>query len=409
MAKLISVQAAHDIIARNASPLSTDIIPLRSAHGHVLAQDIQAKVTLPPLGASAMDGYAVKLEPHYAQGAVFTRIGEAPAGAPFQGSVKQGECVRIFTGGAVPDGANHVIMQENVSVDGNKITLTKPISPASHIRKAGIDFKIGDMVLKQGHMLDAYGIAMLAATNHGEVKVFKRPKVALIANGDELTEPGTNASIGNVISSNPYALAPLIESWGARAVFTGISKDDPAAIKSHIESHADADILVPIGGASVGDHDYMRGVFDQLGLAPLFTKIAVKPGKPTWLGTLPSISRDKQYVLGLPGNPASALVCAHIFLKPLIMALCGNTASVHTTVTARLTEAMKPNTWRSEYVRACAKISKDGTLRVTPYPRQDSSLLTPFLSANCFLVRAPETPALHVGDTVQIYPIKPIT
>ncbi|PHR92173.1 MAG: molybdopterin molybdenumtransferase MoeA [Robiginitomaculum sp.] len=400
MAKLTSVETALERLM-SAEPLPALHIPLKQAHGYICAETLHAKVTLPPLDASAMDGYAMKIEDHHAQGSHFKLIGEAPAGAPYQGRVGPDECVRIFTGGAVPEGANHVIMQENIHADGTQITLSEPLSPATHIRKAGIDFKTGDGLVNKGTRLDAYALALLAAANHDEISVYKRPRLALIANGDELVEPGSTTRAGDIISSNPYGLAPLVEAWGAKPVFTGISKDDPDVIKAQIEACADADILVPIGGASVGDRDYMRSVFDTLGYAPLFTKVAVKPGKPVWFGRL-----NTQYVLGLPGNPASALVCAQIFLKPLIFALTGNKASPNANVTAILAEDLPANSWRTGYIRALADIDAQGRVHVRPYPRQDSSLLTPFLSANCFLVSPPNTPALRAGDTVQILPIK---
>lgn len=403
MANLISVTEAQDIILQLAKTLGVVEIPITQAHGYILAQDMCARVSLPPLDASAMDGYAIKCEPQHEEGSVFSLIGEAPAGAPFDGEVGANECVRIFTGGAIPKGANHIVMQENITADGTKITLSQPISPATHIRKAGIDFTKGNIILKQGATLDAYGIAILAAANHGLVPVYKRPKLAIIANGDELIEPGSLAGIGKVISSNPYGLAPLIKAWGADAIFTEICKDDPKAIQACIETCADADILLPIGGASVGDRDYMRGVFNEMGFSQAFAKVAVKPGKPVWFGRL-----GTQYVLGLPGNPASALVTAQVFLKPLIQAVNGFQSPVQSTVPALVTTEMPASTWRTEYIRAIAHVDAGGCLHVTPYPRQDSSLITPFITANCLLVRQPQEQALSVGDKVEVLFIKPL-
>jgi len=407
MAKLISVTTALAAIADAVKPMGIQSLPLEELNGRVLAENALANTTLPPLDASAMDGYAVKLEDHHKQGSTFTQIGESPAGKPFQGTVKSGETVRIFTGGAIPDGANHVIMQENISADGAKITLTKPISPASHIRKAGIDFTKGQLIVNAGTKLDAYCVALLAAANHGQAPVYKRPKVALIANGDELVEPGSKLRTGAVISSNPSGLAPLIASWGGEAIFAGISSDDPEAIKAQIAACKDADILVPIGGASVGDHDYMRPVFTELGYEKIFEKVAVKPGKPVWFGTMPK-DGSPQYVLGLPGNPASALVTAHVFLKALINGLIHTSEPSHTFITAHVTHPLKAATWRAEYIRAYAKVDQHGLVQVTAIPRQDSSLLTPFLTANCFLVRGPDAPALETGERAKIMPIKPL-
>ncbi len=400
MHKLISVATALKSIEQACTPMAVIKVELAQLNGYVLAEDAVAKTTLPPLDASAMDGYAIRLQDHHRQGSTFTLIGHSPAGAPFQGKIGPNETVRIFTGGAIPDGANHVVMQENVKADGKTVTLSAPISKASHIRKAGIDFGKGQTILKAGSRLDAYAIALLAAANYSEAHVYKRPKIALIANGDELVEPGQDIPTGAVISSNPYGLAPLLAAWGADIIFAGISRDDPKAIKAQIATCSQADILVPVGGASVGDHDYMRPVFAELGYDKIFEKVAVKPGKPVWFGKL-----GAQYVLGLPGNPASALVTAHVFLKPLVENLThANTRN--TTIFARTTEPIKAATWRAEYIRACAHVDAMGLIHVTPIPRQDSSLLTPFLRANCFLVRNPETPAANTGDMVEILPIK---
>lgn len=410
MAKLISVSEALALIAKTP-PLPATTVSLKEAYGHVSSQDISAQVTLPPHNASAMDGYAVKLEAHHKQGSTFTLIGEAPAGRPYEGKVGTDETVRIFTGGAVPDGANHVIMQENISANGTVITLTEPISTASHIRKSGIDFKTGDTVLPKGRQIGAYELAILAAANCDTLPVNFAPKIALIANGDELVVPGAAIDDGQVISSNPYGLMPLLESWGANVINMGISKDDPKAIKAQIARaiKQGADILVPIGGASVGDHDYMRPVFTKLGYDKTFEKVAVKPGKPVWFGTLP-VTDSLRYVLGLPGNPASALVTAHLFLKPLVKALIGeykeSASAAHKYVNAHVTHSMPAATWRAEYIRAHAVIDENGVVQVTAIPRQDSSLLTPFLTANCFLVREPEDKALEPGDIAKIMMIK---
>lgn len=397
MPPLISVSEALQIIETVAAPVETIQLPLRDAAGHVLAKDMSSLVTLPPNDASAMDGYAIFLESHHELGSEFQLIGEAPAGHPFDGRVGSNEAVRIFTGGAVPDGANHVIIQENVSADGDLVKLTEAPKTSSHIRKAGIDLETGMTILEQGKRLDPFACALLAAANHACVEVYKRPRIALLANGDELVEPGSMINGGEVVSSNPYGLGPLCKMWGADPVYVDILADDPAIIKASIQSCQDADILLPIGGASVGDHDYMRAVFDDLGYQPHFTKVAVKPGKPTWFGKL-----NHQYVLGLPGNPASAHVCAHIFLKPLIHALINNAAPAHTVTHARATVSISGNGPRADYMRAQASIDETGQMRVTPFPRQDSSLITPFTKTNCLLVRPPNAKAVNEGDIVAI-------
>ena len=400
---LISVEQALLKISATATPPAAISRPLDQANGHVLAEDLKSKVTLPPLDASAMDGYAVKLEDRHKAGSQFTVIGKSPAGAPYSGEVGQDEAVRIFTGGAVPAGANTVIIQENVRADGDAIKLIEDPVFGKHIRKAGIDLKSGQTILNKGMLLDGFGCALIAAANHDRVQAFPKPRIALLANGDELKEPGGELGNGEIVSSNPYGLGPLIESWGGQAMNMGIAKDSPSAIKAHINACADADILLPIGGASVGERDFMRQVFDELGYAPVFTKVAVKPGKPTWFGTI-----NDNYVLGLPGNPASALVCAHIFLKPLIYALTGRANQAHNALSAKVTTDMKANGPRAEYERAFAEADKTGQLVVTPFPRQDSSLITPFVKSNCLLVRPANSNAIKKGDIVDVLMMNPL-
>ena len=384
-----------------AGPKST--LPLRQAVGHVLAHDIVSRTTLPPLDVSAMDGYAIANSDKHEIGSSFTVIGESPAGNPFHGDVGLSDAVRIFTGGAIPTGADHVIIQENVTRDRDTITLSEIVGASAHIRKAGIDLKKDAMIARGGTKIDAYMSALLAAGNHDKVTVYNKPKIALLANGDELVEPGCEPGEGGIISSNPYGLGPLIEDWGGEVLYAGISKDSPSAIKAHIRACRHADILLPIGGASVGDRDFMRQAFDELGYQPIFTKTAVKPGKPTWFGRL-----ERQYVLGLPGNPASALVCAHIFLKPLVFALSGRQDPAHTTLTARIDDDMPAVRDRAEYVRARAHVNAEGQIYVTPFPRQDSSLITPFVKTNCLLIRKAGSPVLKKGDSTQIMMIKPL-
>ncbi len=402
MADLISAAQALEIIAANTAPGPRFNCPLAQAQNHVLAEDVHARLSLPPFDVSAMDGYAVIGEA-LNQGVKLDLIGEAQAGQKFAGTIQKHQAVRIFTGAALPSGADHIIMQEHAELSGTTVRLNAAPSPASHIRKAGIDFKKGDKILSKGTRLDGFALSLAAAANHARLSVYKKPVVALLANGDELTEPGQDGGPDSIINSNPYGLAALIEDWGGQAVTADISKDNPDAIKTQIKSCSDADILLPIGGASVGDYDYMQSTFTALGYRAHFSKIAVKPGKPVWFGKL-----AKQLVLGLPGNPASALVCAHIFLKPMIQQLCGD-KTLPSYLQARTTQDLPASTWRREYIRAHAHIDEAGTLRVTPYPRQDSSLITPFITANCFLVRTPKQAAVRTGEIVEIQIIKSLT
>ena len=389
---MISVQDAISALTQHRAAGADVLTPLSKALGGRLARDVLAKVTLPPRDASAMDGYAVRFSDVGKAGAQLTVIGEAPAGSPFGGAVGQGEAVRIFTGGAVPEGADHIVIQENASREGDILTTTTTNETRRHIRKAGIDFTKGETLIAAGTQLSPAHIALAAAANHDTLPIYKRPLIALIANGDELKEPGSPVQDGDVISSNAAGLGALIQSWGGEVMDMCIAKDSVAAITALIEAASAADIIVPIGGASVGDYDYMRTAFKEAGLELVFEKIAVRPGKPTWFGKL-----GEQRVLGLPRNPASATVYAHLFLKILM-----NRADNIVTTKAKLTQALSANGPRETFARGRTEVSDDGIAKVTPFPRQDSSLMTPFAKANVLLRLPPNTGPWDEGDVIDV-------
>jgi len=392
---MISVSDAIAFLINHRLERPVTSMPLSESLGAILAEDITAKVTLPPLAASAMDGYAVKLSDVRKVGAKLTVIGESPAGHPFQGIVNAGETVRIFTGGAVPTGADHIVIQENAKREGDTLITLFDNDAPRHIRRAGIDFKAGDTLLTKGTRIGPMHIAIAAAANHAVLPVYKRPIVALIANGDELKAPGSEIDDKNIISSNPAGLGALIHHWGGEVMDMGIASDSIESITALIHQAKDADIIVPIGGASVGDHDYMRDAFKASGLTSVFEKVAVRPGKPTWFGTM-----NKQLVLGLPGNPASAIVCAHLFLKTLM----GVTNDL-TFAKAKLTESINSNGPRETYMRAFAKLGATGQLEVTPFPRQDSSLLTPLTKANVLIRLPKESGPWETGEFIEVLPL----
>jgi len=389
---MISVSDAISLLRQHRSERPVISVPLAESIGAIVAEDIKAKITLPPLAASAMDGYAVKLADVSKAGAKLTVIGESPAGHPFQGQVNTGEAVRIFTGGAVPTGADHIVIQENAQRDDDIMTTLFDNDAPRHIRGAGIDFHAGDTLITKGTRLGPMHIAIAAAANHAKLPIYKRPVIALIANGDELKAPGSDVTETDIISSNPAGLGALIRHWGGEVMDMGIASDSLEAITALIQKAKEADIIVPVGGASVGDHDYMREAFKGCGLTSVFEKVAVRPGKPTWFGTM-----DKQVVLGLPGNPASATVCAHLFLKTLMGAEQGLTFAK-----AKLTAPISANGPRETYMRALAKLNEAGQLEVTPFPRQDSSLLTPLTKANV-VIRLPKESGPWVdGDMIEV-------
>ena len=392
---LISVDDTFVYLRRHAVPLGVESVELSQLAGRVAAQDVRAQMTQPPFSASAMDGYAVKFD-DMIKGAKLSVIGEAPAGAPFEGHVKSGQAVRIFTGGVIPSGADHVIIQEDVLREEDIINVHEDQPTARNIRRAGIDFKKGDRLIETGDVFGHLSPSVLAAANIDSVSVFKKPVVALFSNGDELREPGAALKQGEIINSNHYGLSSLIESWGGEPHYLGCAKDSEAAIKAMFKSGHQADIILPIGGASVGDYDYVKTAFANLGGQMVFEKIAVRPGKPTWFGTL-----GAQLVLGLPGNPASAIVTSRLFLKPLIAQMAGRRAQ-DDVYKARLAAPLPTNGARETYMRANMERRADAQLYVRAAPKQDSSLLRPFLKGHVLIKRAPHAPACEADALVEI-------
>jgi len=388
---MISVDEALAVLARHRLDLPTDRVGLDRALNRELAEDVSARVTLPPHAGSAMDGYAVRFADLAGQGTRLQVIGEAPAGTPFPGSAGPGEAVRIFTGSVVPQGADHIVIQEDVTREGDQILLDQTQASRAHIRAAGGDFSAGDVLLRAGMRLGPAQIAVAAAADHAAVPVRRRTRVAILANGDELRAPGSDPGGGEIIASNYYGLAALLRKWGAEPIDLGIARDSPEDIAEHIERASDADIIVPIGGASVGDHDHMFAAFTDAGFAPIFRKIAVKPGKPTWFA-----AKGSQLVLGLPGNPASAFVCAQLFLRALLSG-----AERLAEQPAVLTDSLRANGPRENFLRARLSVGTDGTRQVSALDRQDSSLISPFLDADCLIRRLPASASAQAGEVIR--------
>ncbi|WP_428409041.1 molybdopterin molybdotransferase MoeA [Hyphococcus sp.] len=386
---MLSVEEAIAAVLEGAGPLGAERTGLSDLPGRIAAEDVKAQMTQPPFAASAMDGYAVRFD-DVAVGAQLRVIGEAPAGNPFKGKIAKGEAVRIFTGGAVPDGADHVVIQEDVTREGDIIAVKDAQESPRNIRAAGIDFRHGDILAKKGDRLHEIHGALFAAANIAEVSVCRRPKVAIFSNGDELKEPGAELAPGEIINSNHYALCAMIRSWGGEAVYLGCAPDSEDDIRDFFRRGAEADVIIPVGGASVGDYDYVKSAFAKEGGEIRFAKVAVRPGKPTWCGRL-----DDARVIGLPGNPASAIVTAALFVQPLVRRLAGEAWSAPF-LKARLTAPVEANGGRESYLRAQ---EKDGA--IAPSPNQDSSLLLPFAAANALIRRPVNAPALRDGDDVE--------
>jgi molybdopterin molybdotransferase len=380
---VLTVPEALARILAHAGPLAVESVPLNQCAGRTLARAIIANRTQPPAAVSAMDGYAVQAEDAQ-QGAILAVIGTAPAGRPFGGTVKRGQACRIFTGAVVPEGADTVIIQENVTPLNNAVQLQHTARRGDNIRPAGIDFQSGATLIEAGVALNPRHIALAAAANHAVLTVWRKPIVAIIATGDELRAPGSSLEPGQIIASNSYAVAALAHRHGARVLDMGIVPDDKAAISAGIhQAIADgADVIVTLGGASVGDHDLVQHVFKDEGVALDFWKIAMRPGKPLMFGQL-----GQTKILGLPGNPVSAYVCAQLFLLPLIAALQGRMFKQDMRK-AVLANALPANGPRAHYARGrIIGETAEGLPIVETFINQDSSLLVPLAASDCLVVQ----------------------
>lgn len=397
MSNLLPVAVALERVLENVPAPAEEIVPITEASGRVLARDLAAKLTQPPFAASAMDGYAVFGDGPAPVGDRWTVVGEAAAGRRYAGDVSPGEAVRIFTGAPVPSGCGTVVIQEDVSRTGDTIIAIDTTAAGANIRRAGNDFSEGDVLLARGRRLDAHTVTLAAAMGYGEVPVARRPVVALLATGDELVAPGTRPGPDQIVSSNPVGLAALVSEAGGIARPLGIAPDRMEALKARIQEARDADILVTIGGASVGDHDLVGAALKDEGLDLAFWKIALRPGKPLMFGRL-----EGTRVLGLPGNPVSALITARVFLAPLIKALLGEAYAAGAMETAILAKPIEANGPRLHLMRAKLGRDGDGTLVVTPLPSQDSSLLSALAKADCLIRRLPGAPAAHAGEPVPV-------
>ena len=382
-------------VLSDVEALPEEMAALDSAYKRILARDLAALRTQPPQAMSAMDGYAVRAADAARAGTRLKVIGEIAAGRPFDYVVGAGEAVRIFTGGVIPDGADAVIIQEDTVAEGDGITITEAAVTGRHIRRAGVDFRQGDVLLKAGSELTDRDLSLAAAMNYPLLPVRCRPKVALLATGDELVMPGETPGPGQIVYSNGYALRALARAEGAEVTDLGIAADTIEATTSGIRRARDigADILITTGGASVGDHDLVKRALDTEGVDMAFWRIAMRPGKPLMHGRLGAMR-----VIGLPGNPVSSYVCAFLFLVPLIRKLSGRQTVHHTTESALLGRDVAANDQRTDYLRARLATRNDGALVVTPVDHQDSSLLGNLAAAQALLIRPPFAPEAKTGS-----------
>jgi molybdopterin molybdotransferase len=386
-------------ILGGSEPLDEEMTTLDSAHLRTLSRDVAARRTQPPQAMSAMDGYAVRAADAGQVNARLKVIGEVAAGRPFDRALGEGEAARIFTGGVIPYGADAVVIQEDTVAEGNTVTVTEAAIAGRHIRPAGVDFRQGDVLLKAGNRLTDRDLSLAASMNYPELPVRRRPRVALLATGDELVMPGNEPGPGQIVYSNGYALRALMRSEGAETIDLGVAADTMAATTAGIRAARDAkaDILVTTGGASVGDHDLVKKALDAEDVAMAFWKIAMRPGKPMMHGRLGAMR-----VIGVPGNPVSSYVCTFLFVVPLIRALLGNTRLHHRRESALLGRDLGPNDVREDYLRAVIEARADGTLVANPVDKQDSSLLANLARSQGLVIRAPFAPAARAGSTCEI-------
>lgn len=393
---LLPVAQARQRILASVKATATEDVKLAEACGRALSVALKARRDQPPFAASAMDGYAVRSGDSALELKV---IGVSAAGHALKARIKRGEAARIFTGAPIPLGADAVVIQENTQTSGKTVKLLEPVRPGQNIRGRGLDFRKNDILLPANIRLSPRDIGLAAAANAPMLRVRRKPLVVLFATGDELVEPGGRPRADQIVSSNSSGLAAMARHLGAEVINLGIVRDSLNATMRAITRASDADILVTTGGASVGDHDFVREALTRSGVKLEFWRIAMRPGKPFMYGR-----KGRQHVMGLPGNPVSALVCARLFLQPLIDAMLG-LATDEPLVEARLGAALKANDGRQDYVRATLKIAADGTRTALPFAKQDSSMQRTFRDAHCLIIRPIFAPEAAVGAVVPILPL----
>jgi molybdopterin molybdotransferase len=394
---LISVDEALARVLEGVSPLPPEEVAIAEAHGRVLAAPLVSRRTQPPFDVSSMDGYAVRGADLAGTGARLKQVGESAAGRPFRGKIKSGETVRIFTGAVMPDGADTVVPQEDARAEGDALVLPAT-KPGAYVRKRGLDFAEGRTMLEAGRRLTARDVGLAAAMDHARVNVARCPRVAIIATGDELVPPGAVTSADSIVASNPISLAALLRRENAIVSDAGIIPDRLDATAASIRRAREAaDVLITLGGASVGDHDLIAPALKAENIALAFHRVALRPGRPLLLAVAGNLR-----VLGLPGNPVSSYVCALLFVVPLLRKLQGRSDVHPKPEAATLGVDLPANDHRQDYLRARVERQSDGRLVATPHERQDSSMQAVLVSSDGLLVRAANAPAAKAGSPCQV-------
>lgn len=399
---LLPVAEAQQRIIDAVSPLPAEQISLTDGLGRVLAQDVAARRNQPPMAVSAMDGYAVRAADVADLPATLNVIGYAPAGHAFDGTVGAGDAVRIFTGAPVPEGADTVVIQENTEQSGEIVRVVDGTAPVGRfIRPAGLDFATGDVLMKRGKVLTARDVGLAAAMNVPWLSVHRKPRISILATGDEIVMPGDPIGRDQIVSSNALSLAAFITAQGGAPIDLGIAPDEEDGLKALAAGAGGSDILVTTGGASVGDHDLVQSVLGDIGLEVDFWRIAMRPGKPLMFGRI-----GGTYLIGLPGNPVSSLVCAIMFLVPAIRTMLGIADVLPQKVSAKLGTDLPENDEREDYLRASLTRDANGELIATPYGKQDSSMFATIARADALVVRAPFAKVAKTGEPVEFIPLK---
>lgn len=398
---LLPVAEAQQRIISSMPPLPGEQIPLSKGLGRVLAEDVRSRRTQPPEAVSAMDGYAVRAADVTTLPATLEVIGSAPAGHAFKGTVGPGEAVRIFTGAPLPTGANTIVIQENTEKIDQTVRVVGGEAPTGRfVRPAGLDFLTGDTLLTSGTVLTARDIGLAAAMNVPWLMVRRKPRVSILATGDEIVMPGDPVGRNQIVSSNALSLAAFVLAQGGEPLDLGIAPDEKEGLRSLASGASGSDILLTTGGASVGDHDLVQSVLGEIGLEVDFWRIAMRPGKPLMFGRI-----GNTYLIGLPGNPVSSLVCALIFVTPALRSMLGMKDIMPQPLTAILGNHLRANDEREDYLRATLSRSESGELVATPFDKQDSSMFATIVRSDALVIRAPFAAAAQPGDLVDIIPL----